>query len=274
VASTEDFVTAQATSAPPSVRTAFAPATPKPIHPRPQPHVSVVIPALDEERNIGWVLQRMPETVDEVIVVDGLSRDATIEVARMVLPQVVIVHEMNRGKGNALRAGFEAATGDVVVMIDADGSMDPADIPSFVDAIMAGHDVAKGSRFMSAGAGSDDMTALRKWGNAGLLLLANVLYRTRHTDLCYGFLAFRKDALRVIRADASGFEIEMQLVARATRAGLRVVEVANHEHARMHGASNLRTIRDGWRVLMTLLGELRWRPREERMPVEESPTLQ
>ena len=266
-------MTAQATSAPPSVRTRFVPAAPEPTHSQPLPRISVVIPARDEEKNIGWVLGRMPESIDEVILVDGLSRDDTIEVARMVLPQVVIVHEMNPGKGNALRAGFEAATGDVVVMIDADGSMDPADIPSFTDAIAAGHDVAKGSRFASSGAGSDDISRLRMWGNAGLLLLANLLYRTRHTDLCYGFVAFRRDALRVIRADASGFEIEMQLVARATRAGLRVVEVANYEHARMHGTSNLRTVRDGWRVLKTLLGELRWRPREDRMPIEESRTL-
>jgi glycosyltransferase involved in cell wall biosynthesis len=266
-------VTAQATSAPQSVRTGFVPAAPAPIHPPPRPRVSVVIPALDEEQNIGWVLRRMPDSVDEVIVVDGLSRDATIEVARMILPQVVIVHEMNPGKGNALRAGFEAATGDVVVMIDADGSMDPADIPSFLDAIAAGHDVAKGSRFASSVAGSDDISRLRMWGNAGLLLVANLLYRTRHTDLCYGFVAFRKDALRVIRADASGFEIEMQLVARATRARLRVIEVANHEHARMNGTSNLRTVRDGWRVLMTLLGELRWRPTEDRMTIEEPATL-
>src|SRR5262245_33168514 len=216
-ASRERIVTAQATSAPSSARTGFVPATAKPTHARPRARVSVVIPARDEEKNIGWVLRRMPDSVDEVILVDGLSRDATIEVAQMVLPQVVIVHEMQPGKGNALRAGFEAATGDVVVMIDADGSMDPADIPTFLDAIAAGHDVAKGSRFASSAAGSDDISRLRMWGNAGLLLLANLLYRTRHTDLCYGFLAFRKEALRVIGADAGGFEIEMQLVARATR---------------------------------------------------------
>ena len=223
--------------------------------------VSVVIPARNEERNIGWVLRRMPDTVDEVILVDGLSRDATIEVAKMVLPQVVVVHELTPGKGNALRSGFEAATGDVIVMMDADGSMDPAEIPAFLAAIADGADVAKGSRFQPE-AGTDDMTWLRRAGNAGLLLLANTLYGTRHSDLCYGFLAFRRSALSGLQADASGFEIEMQLVARMALAGLHVTEVASHEYERMHGASNLRTFRDGWRVLWTMLLERRWRPRD------------
>lgn len=221
--------------------------------------VSVVIPARDEERNIGWVLRRMPDLVDEVILVDGLSRDATIEVARKILPEVVVVHELTPGKGSALRAGFAAARGDIVVMMDADGSMDPTDIPDFVRPIMSGRDVAKGSRFAPNG-GTDDMTLLRRAGNAGLLWLSNRLYRTSHTDLCYGFAAFRRSALERLSADAAGFEIEMQLVARSTRAGLDVVEVASFERERMHGASNLRTFRDGWRVLRTMIGERRWRP--------------
>lgn len=227
--------------------------------------VSVVIPARDEERNIGWVLRRMPDLVDEVILVDGLSRDATIDVAQMVLPQIVIVHELDPGKGNALRAGFEAATGDVIVMMDADGSMDPAEIPSFLKAIEHGADVAKGSRFL-AGAGTDDMTRLRQWGNAGLLLLSNLLYRTRHSDLCYGYLAFRRSALGQLQAEAPGFEIEMQLVARMALARLHVTEVPSHEYERMHGTSSLRTFRDGWRVLWTMLRERAWRPQDDRLP--------
>lgn len=227
--------------------------------------VSVVIPARDEERNIAWVLERMPSVVDEVLLIDGLSRDRTIEVARMVLPEVVIIEELNAGKGRALQAGFEAATGDVVVMLDADGSMDPADITAFVDAIAAGHDVAKGSRFL-AGGGTDDMTPLRQAGNSGLLRVANMLYGTKHSDLCYGFMAFRRTALMAIGADAPGFEIEMQLVARASRARLRVIEVANREHARRYGNSSLRTFRDGFRVLWTMLRERRWRPSAATIP--------
>ena len=223
--------------------------------------VSVVIPALNEERNIGWVLRRIPDSVDEVVLIDGLSRDATIEVARMIMPQVVVVHELTPGKGSALRAGFEAASGDVVIMLDADASMDPAEIPDFVRVLEDGYDVAKGSRFLP-GARTDDMTLLRHVGNAGLLRLANFLYRTSHSDLCYGYLGFRRSALDRMQADAPGFEIEMQLVARMSRAGLRVGEVPSHEFQRMHGASNLRTFRDGFRVLWTMLREARWRPRQ------------
>ena len=232
--------------------------------------MSLVIPAKDEEPNISWVLQRVPDSVDEIVLVDGLSRDATIDVARMVKPDVVVVHELTRGKGSAIRAGFEAASGDVIVMLDADGSMDPADIPSFVAALGDGHEMAKGSRFLEGG-GTDDMTVLRKVGNAGLLWIANTLYRTRHTDLCYGYMAFRRSALDRLQADSPGFEIEMQLVARSAVAGLRVVEVANFERARMNGASSLRTFRDGWRVLWTMLRESRWRP--DRTPSRFRVTL-
>ena len=232
------------------------------------PRISVVIPARDEEHNIAWVLARIPDHVDEVILVDGLSRDATIEVAKMVMPTVRIVHQLDPGKGSALRAGFESATGDVIVMLDGDGSMDPAEIPSFVDALVADYDVAKGSRFLP-GAGTADITPLRRFGNAGLLRLANALYRTRHSDLCYGYVAFRRDALASLRADARGFEIEMQLVARMATAGLRVTEIPSYEHARRHGASSLRTFRDGWRVLITMLFELGWRPADAETGVKE-----
>ncbi len=221
--------------------------------------VSVVIPAKDEERNIAWVLRRMPPSVDEVILVDGLSRDATIDVARLVMPQVVVIHELKPGKGNALAAGFAAATGEIIVMIDADGSMDPADVPRFIEAIREGNDVAKGSRFLPGG-DTQDMTPMRRIGHFGLLHLANLLYGTRHTDLCYGYLAFHRQALASLSVSAAGFEIEMQLVARTSIARLSVVELASVEYARRNGASNLRVMRDGWRVLWTMLRELRWRP--------------
>src|SRR5690606_14688230 len=93
-----------------------------------RPSVSVVIPTLNEERNIGWVLQRMPSIVDEVILVDGHSSDRTVEVARAVRPDIVVLPQRGRGKGEALRVAFGAASGDLIVMIDADGSMEPGEI--------------------------------------------------------------------------------------------------------------------------------------------------
>ena len=92
------------------------------------PKVSVVIPALNEERNIPYVFARIPENAHEVILVDGRSVDRTVEVARKLRPDVCVVAQTRKGKGNALACGFEAATGDVIAMVDADGSADPTEI--------------------------------------------------------------------------------------------------------------------------------------------------
>jgi glycosyltransferase involved in cell wall biosynthesis len=221
--------------------------------------VSVVIPAKNEELNLGWVMRRLPAGVDEVIVVDGNSTDRTIEVALSIRADTVIVVDTVPGKGAALRAGFAAATGDYVVMLDADGSMDPLEIDRFVAALDAGHDLAKGSRFMPT-AGSADISFLRQFGNVGLMTVANVLFRTRQTDLCYGYAAFRREAIIPLRLDADGFEIESQLFLRAIANGLAVTEVPSFEAPRRSGASNLNTFRDGWRVLRSIMREWR-RPR-------------
>jgi glycosyltransferase involved in cell wall biosynthesis len=224
-----------------------------------RPSVSVVIPAKNEAENLPRVLPRIPGIVDEVILVDGLSTDQTVAVAKMVRTDVVVVHETQPGKGAALRAGFAAARGDIIVMLDADCSMEPLEITSFLELLSQGYDMVKGSRFMDGG-GTDDMTALRKAGNWGLMGLTNLLYRSKHTDLLYGFLAFRRELLDVVDLDADGFEVEMQFVARAMRCGAKIGEVPSFESQRLHGQSNLRTFRDGWRVLMTLMRELAWRP--------------
>ena len=216
--------------------------------------ISVVIPAKNEARNLPWVLPRIPALVDEVVLVDGLSTDETVAVARMTLPDVVVVHETRPGKGAAIRAGFKAARGDIVVMLDADGSMDPQEISRFVDAIKDGANFVKGSRFMPGG-GTSDMTRLRRTGNAVLREIANVLYQTDFTDLCYGYCAFRRSALESITLDADGFDIEMQLIARMHMAGFRSTEVPSFEQDRRFGVSNLRAVPDGWRVLKALLRE-------------------
>jgi glycosyltransferase involved in cell wall biosynthesis len=224
--------------------------------------ISAIIPAKNEAANLPWLLPRIPDLVDEVILVDGLSTDATIEVALMLRTDLVVVREERPGKGAALRAGFERSTGDYIVMFDADCSMDPLEIPRFTAALDAGYDMVKGSRFLPKG-GTADMTLLRKAGNLGLLALANVLYGTKHTDLCYGFIAFRRSLLPDLALDADGFEVEMQLIARATLVGASVVEVPSYEANRMFGNSNLNTFRDGWRVLRTLARE---RIRDPRRP--------
>jgi glycosyltransferase involved in cell wall biosynthesis len=236
------------------------------------PTVSVVVPTRNEARNLEIVLPAIAAvrpTVHEIIVVDGASTDGTVETARRVLPWVRVINQSRKGKGNAMACGFAAATGDVIVMFDADGSADPSEIPAFVSALVAGADFAKGSRFRPGG-GSDDITLLRRGGNAGLNGVANALFGTNYTDLCYGYNAFWADLLPVLDLppiDASaprdgmlwgdGFEIETVLNCRVAAAGLKITEVPSIERQRVFGDTNLRTFADGTRVLRTLLAEHR-----------------
>ena len=246
--------------------------------PRPQsgrsayPTVSVVVPTRNEARNLEVVLPAIAAVrpaVHEIIVVDGNSTDGSLEVARRVLPSVRTITQTRMGKGNAMACGFAAVTGDVVVMFDADGSADPAEIPAFVAALVAGADFAKGSRF-TAGGGSDDITLLRKTGNFGLNGVANALFGTSYTDLCYGYNAFWADVLPLLDlppVDApapaegmlwgDGFEIETVLNCRIAAARLKITEVPSMERQRMFGETNLRTFVDGTRVLRTLVAEHR-----------------
>lgn len=219
--------------------------------------VSVVIPTLNEAQNLPHVLPRIPAWVDEVVLIDGGSEDGTVEVSETLLPDIRVVHELRPGKGVALQTGFEAARGDIIVTLDADGSTDPAEIPAFVGCLLAGADFAKGSRFVQ-GAGTTDMGFLRRTGNWCLQRLVRVAFGGRYSDLCYGYNAFWRHVLPVIDGEADGFEIETLMNVRVLAAGMRVAEVASHEAPRIHGQSNLRTFRDGFRVLRTIIRE-RWR---------------
>jgi glycosyltransferase involved in cell wall biosynthesis len=216
--------------------------------------ISVVIPTLDEAANLPHVLARIPEIVDEVVLVDGHSRDGTIDVARTIRPDVRVVLQNGRGKGNALACGFAAATGDIIVMLDADASNDPAEIPQFVAALLAGNDFAKGSRFALGGA-STDITPIRALGNRMLGLAVNVLFGTRYTDLCYGYNAFWNHCLPHMHVTCDGFEVETLIHVRVARAGLEVVEIGSVEYERLHGESKLSAVRDGLRILRMILRE-------------------
>lgn len=218
--------------------------------------VSLVIPAKNEARNLPTVLDDVPRCVDEVILVDGCSSDSTKLMATSCYPDVRIITDPESGKGNALRAGFEAACGDIIVAIDADGSMSPREIPWFIYFLENGFDFVKGSRFIGGG-GSLDITPLRRLGNKGLLAVANHLFSVQLTDLCYGFFAFRRRYLQHLDLCSTGFEIETELTVRAVQAGMRIAEVPSLEMPRRSGRSSLRSLPDGYRVLQTLLHE--WR---------------
>lgn len=234
--------------------------------------VSVVVPAMNEGKNIGHVLAQLPEGLHEVILVDGNSTDDTIEAARQACPDIRVLVQSGRGKGDAFRTGFAAVTGNLIVMLDADGSADPAEIPRFVDALEAGADFAKGSRFLPGG-GSTDITGLRSLGNSVLSGTANLLHGTRFTDLCYGYNAFWARCLPFISLDVPGFEVETLINLRIAGAGMKITEVPSYELDRIHGESNLNTFRDGFRVLGTILSEARRRrairdTRPDEAPVE------
>lgn len=243
------------------------------------PRVSVVVPALNEARNLRHVLEQIGTDVFEVIVVDGNSIDDTVGMARRALPDVRVICQTRHGKGNALACGFHACRGDIIVMLDADGSTDASEIPWFVSALVSGAHFAKGSRF-APGGGSDDITLFRHWGNSALNSLVNGMFGTSYGDLCYGYNAFWRDCLPYLDVAepgfelppdevspacepsdevrwGDGFEIETLLTVRVAMLGMRVTEVASYELDRLHGRSNLHACRDGLRVLRTIAAERR-----------------
>jgi glycosyltransferase involved in cell wall biosynthesis len=246
------------------------------------PTVSVIVPALNEERNIPHVFERIPEDIHQVVLVDGRSVDDTVAVARKLRPDVCVVSQTRKGKGNALACGFEAATGDVIAMVDADGSADPGEIPRFVAALLDGADFAKGTRFVPGG-GSADITRMRAHGNQVLTTFFNLCYGREYSDLCYGYNVFWRRHLPVLDLDASspltedgtplwgdGFEIETLIHVRVARAGLRVAEVPSFEYKRIHGVSNLNATRDGLRVVRTIFAE---RARNRRLQGHSVPPV-
>ena len=244
------------------------------------PRISIVVPALNEALNLAALLPQLPQ-VHEVILVDGGSVDGTTAVARRAMPDIITVLQGRKGKGNALAAGFARVTGDIVIMFDADGSADPAEITRFVDALKEGADFAKGSR-NAAGGGSSDLTAVRLLGNRFLSTIFNLGFRTRFTDLCYGYNAFWADLIPLLDLPdhamsapgahqmmwGDGFEIETVINCRFAAAGVSITEVPSVEKPRMFGKSNLSAGSDGLRVLRTLFTE--WRNARATHKLERS----
>lgn len=228
--------------------------------------VSVIIPARNEAPNLQYVLPHLPAFVHEVILVDGHSADNTSSVAQSLLPNVHIVEQIGEGKGDAIRQGIEASTGDIIVLLDADGSADPLEISRFVEVLLLGADFAKGSRFLKGGK-SHDITLIRRLGNNALISLVNILFGTRYSDLCYGYNVFWRHCLDYVAIDGKGFEIETLINLRMHLAGLNIKEVPSIEYQRIHGISNLHAIRDGWRILKLILRERRKKKQQVVVPI-------
>src|SRR3954451_1562618 len=167
----------------PLVRADGASSAPPSVHPRHTglaarhhtrwPTVTAVAPTLNEADNLRWLLPRLT-AADEVVLVDGEATDGTVEITRLLRPDAVIIIEPPTGKGSAMRTGMAAATSEVIIMLDADGSMDPVEFDAFLALICRGFEFVKGSRY-NCGGGSDDLTWLRDKGNLWLTRTANLM---------------------------------------------------------------------------------------------------
>jgi glycosyltransferase involved in cell wall biosynthesis len=223
--------------------------------------ISIIIPTLNEEENLPIVLREIKEFFCkrkeyryEIIVVDGYSNDATVTIAKKYGCKILFD---KIGKGSALRKGMKVANGDVIITMDADVSHRAVELGLLIEGIRAGFDVVMGSRFIQGG-GTDDMPWYRKLGNKFFVFLVNLIWRTKYSDLCYGYRSFSKPAVKkllpLLKCD--GFGIETEISIKSSKLGLRILEVPSFEKSRHKGEGKLRTFRDGWKILKTILSEL------------------
>lgn len=221
--------------------------------------ISLLIPARNEAENIAALLKNLATLLPgmaEITVVDGGSMDATVPVATALGARIII--QKGTGKGHALRQAFEGDhAGDIVVVMDADGSNRPEEIPLLIASIINGADLSKGSRFLKGG-GSTDLSIIRRIGNKLFVWVVNRAWSGEYTDLCYGFMAFRRDALQKLIPflESKDFQIETEICIKARKLGLKVEEIPSIELKRRHGASKLRGFHDSLSIAKAILGEL------------------
>jgi glycosyltransferase involved in cell wall biosynthesis len=216
--------------------------------------VSFIIPAFDEARTIGEVLERI-DALDidhQVIVVDDGSTDGTADIAA-ARPGTVVIRQANRGKGAAIRAAIPHVDGDVVVIQDADMEYDPADVPALIDPILRGAaDVVFGSRLK----GGKPQRVYLFWhlvGNRFLSLLTNVLYNTTLSDMETGYKAFRSDVLRSLDLRQDDFSIEPEITAKICKRHLRIYQLPISYYGRTYAEGKKITWRDGFKALWVLV---------------------
>ena len=220
------------------------------------PEISVVMPCLNEEAAIGACIEKIRRTFDqagldgEIVVCDNGSTDRSVAIAEAMGARVV--HQPERGYGNAYLKGFDSARGRYLVMGDADDTYDFTLIPEFLKALREGGNAfVTGSRYL--GGGDGNITGLHRWfGNPALTRILNALFGTRYTDVYCGFRAFSREAYERIRPVSPGMEFNLELAINAGLAGLKTAEIPIVLAPRK-GESKLRTFRDGWRSLRMML---------------------
>jgi len=215
--------------------------------------ITALICTLNEEESLPHVLPGIPDWVDEVLLVDGHSTDNTVALARELRPDIRVVTQPGRGKGDALKCGVRKARGDIVVTLDADGETDPEDMLRFVQPLLNGYDFAKGSRL--AHGRPIRMPRYRWFGNKVLAVTFNLLYGTRYTDICSGYNAFWKRAFLQVPLTYDTFQMEQQLLARAHRAKMKVAEVVHSSDGRIAGASKTSGIKQGFTDWFVIIKE-------------------
>lgn len=226
---------------------------------KPENHlrITVLICAINEAENLPHVLPKIPPGVDEIILVDGNSTDGTVEVAKKLRPDIHIVYQLGKGKGDALKYGIQRATGDIVVTLDADGQTNPEDIPRFINPLVKGYDFAKGSRL--AHGRPLGMPRYRWLGNKILAITFNILYGTRYTDICSGYNAFWKTTFQRLKLNNNGFEMEQEMMVKVKKMGLKVMEVEHYDAGRLGNHSKVSGVKQGftnwWVIVRNRFGD-------------------
>jgi glycosyltransferase involved in cell wall biosynthesis len=225
------------------------------------PPVTLLICSLNEEKNLPYVLPKIPDWIDEVLLVDGHSRDNTLAMAKRLCPRIKVLTQPGKGKGEALKYGVQQAKGDIIVTIDADGETPPDEAGLFVQPLLDGYDFAKGSRLYKTRPAR--MAGYRWLGNKTLAVTCNLLFRTSFSDVCSGYNAFWKK--NFLKLDLSygikemGCSMEQQMIVRAKKAHMKIKEVPHTSHGRINGDSVIsgkwKAIEQGLRDWFIIVGE-------------------
>ena len=216
------------------------------------PKISVVICAKNEADNLPYVLPKIPQWVDEILLIDGNSSDHTVEVAKKLCPKIKVLLQPDTGKGNAIRYGIRESTGEIIVTLDADGSTDPSEITNFINPLLNGYDFAKGSRFLNT---RPVIPPLRRFGNHIFALFTNILYGSNYTDLCAGLNAFWKRIIPTLDPTGTSFMDEPTVNIRLRKKKFRVIEITQHDTGRINGKANEHFLIQGWRILSIIIKE-------------------